>query len=57
MEAPLISVRGHFSQNSNLRNVLVELAGGVEVLVRTLARWRPRHNWPHWRETTYPEDG
>lgn len=24
---------------------MVDLAGGVEVLVWTLARWRPRHNW------------
>ena len=45
MEAPLIPVRGRLSQKSNLRDVVVDLAGGVEVLVWTLARWRTRYNW------------
>lgn len=45
IEAPLLPIRGHFSQKSNLKDVVVDLAGGVEVLVRTLARWRPRHHW------------
>jgi hypothetical protein len=33
MEAPLIPFRGHFSQESNLRDDVVDLAGGVEILV------------------------
>lgn len=45
MEAPLLPVRGYFSQKSNLKDVVVDLAGGAEVLEKTLARWRSRHNW------------
>lgn len=52
MEAPFIPVRGQFSQKSNLRDVVVDLAGGVVVLEGTLARRRPRHNWLASLETT-----
>lgn len=52
MEAPLIPVRGRFPQKSNLRDVVVDLAGGVEVLVRTLALWRSRPDWLALLETT-----